>query len=151
MILHSPLAQSLIDQGFNPKPEWANGAKILTRDVRPEQLDIELCPRHVIVADEDEQIVMEFIEKIPYNRRPRIKPGFGRVAVPSRTSLLQDLSQSNDSEAWDSRPPSGNVSDEKSEANVAPLLSDTQDLPVRCTFIHCPAGPVTTPRTSQTI
>ena len=54
-------ALQMMDRGFNPRPAWANGAKVFVEGLRRDQLAAagveELCPRIVLVKVEDEDAV----------------------------------------------------------------------------------------------
>lgn len=150
LLLQAPFVKLLIQQGVDVQPKWANGAKILAENVQPEQFDIELCPRHVIVAVEDEETVMDLLQQLPYGKRPRLKPGVGRFDIPCDTSLLQDASEDGHEELTESlhsassrRLNGGNRED--------PCFFDVEDLLVKNTFIHFSQAPTTSPRTAKTV
>jgi len=86
VILESELVQSLRAAGINIRPPWANGAKVLTGFLTAGDLDIELCPRHVVVHAEDVQKILDSLRCIAYNQRPRLKPGLGQTAIPLEDS-----------------------------------------------------------------
>mmetsp|Transcript_70829 Transcript_70829/g.207549 ORF Transcript_70829/g.207549 Transcript_70829/m.207549 type:complete len:683 (+) Transcript_70829:60-2108(+) len=147
VILESQLARSLTSQGITVKPFWANGAKVLTGHLAPGNLDIDLCPRHVIVEQEAVQQVLDGLKCLPYNSRPRLKLGAGQEDVPSWTSLLQDLSENEDvgSHSWELNSDrsfntyaSGSVDQHK--------LISVHELPVQRTFIHFAVPEVVRPR-----
>jgi len=87
VLLNSEVAHAAIERGAELQPDWANGAKLFVEGVGPEFFDVHLCPRHVLVFAEDEALVHAVLRKLPYNFRPRLKPGSGRREV-SEFALL---------------------------------------------------------------
>mmetsp|Transcript_150141 Transcript_150141/g.480721 ORF Transcript_150141/g.480721 Transcript_150141/m.480721 type:complete len:95 (-) Transcript_150141:29-313(-) len=75
VLISSPLARRCEELGLDVKPTWANGAKVFARvaaaDVQevfaragPGHLDEDeacmgLCPRHVLVREEDEENIWQ--------------------------------------------------------------------------------------------
>mmetsp|Transcript_101510 Transcript_101510/g.175130 ORF Transcript_101510/g.175130 Transcript_101510/m.175130 type:complete len:481 (+) Transcript_101510:64-1506(+) len=75
-LISSPLANRASGEGVTLKPDWANGAKIFVKGVRPEhfkKIDFDLLPRHVVVYHEDIQDVLAALRQIPSRQRPRLK------------------------------------------------------------------------------
>jgi len=86
-LLTSEVACSAAERGAELQPDWAHGAKIFVEGVGPEHFDADLCPRHVFVFAEDEASVHAALRQLPYNFRPRPKPGVGRREVSGFAAL----------------------------------------------------------------
>ena len=89
-LLDSELGRRAAEQGLEVQPTWANGAKIFVERITASDLEesrVELCPRHVVVWEEDEHLVDDALDQIPYKRRPRLKPPVHKVAVPSNSNV----------------------------------------------------------------
>lgn len=152
-LLNCPLALKLQAKGIDLQPPWANGAKVLAVDVTPELFDIELCPRHVVVSDADESAILEALQSLPCNRKPRLKLGTGNVAVPSTFSLMQDFSVVDRASDLYSLPGSSGSSTGRLCCSCCTGFAidfEVQDLPVRNTFIEF-RSPVSSPRSPQTV
>lgn len=155
VLLRCPLALDLQAQGVDVQPPWANGAKVMAVGVGPELLDTELCPRHVVVLQSDEYLILEALQSLPCNVRPRLKPGAGSAVVPSYLSLMQDASDTGAASSLGYMPDEGSCSGEDLVADgplavMPPLEYDVQDMPVRNTFIDF-RSPAVSPRSSKTV
>lgn len=96
VVLHSEVARKAAMQRADLCPPWANGAKVLLPDVRPEFFDQELEHFNVVVREEDVlELLRELEEKLPHRNR-QLKAGFGRSMVPDKLSLC-NVSQGNTS------------------------------------------------------
>mmetsp|Transcript_49859 Transcript_49859/g.143226 ORF Transcript_49859/g.143226 Transcript_49859/m.143226 type:complete len:95 (+) Transcript_49859:610-894(+) len=46
-----------------------------------------LCPRHVLVREEDEEHIWQALNELPYKIRPRLKPNTLQVTIPTGSDL----------------------------------------------------------------
>jgi hypothetical protein len=147
VILSSSPATDLIRNGKIVQPPWANGAKVLVGDVDPDVVDVDLCPRHVLVHEEDRDFLLVLLASLPYKVRPRLKPGCGLARVPSETSLLQDLSVTSAAEYSStlSTSPAGAFTEQQT------LFFEMQLVRVRNTFIDIVDLPNVCLRRQQTV
>jgi len=148
-------AARLTQKGFDVRPSWACGAWVLAEGARPEQFEeFNLGNRHVVVFENDLEEVHESLRKLPYNIRPRIKPGVGVAHVPSNSSLLQDVS-ANATSIGDPSSSCIHASETNSEGDEKKVgfASSHMSLPliVRRTFIDFPQTPEVSPRSTQTV
>jgi len=145
-------AARLSQKGFDVRPSWACGAWVLAEGARAEQFE-ELGNRHVVVSENELEEVHESLRKLPYNIRPRIKPGMGIAHVPSNSSLL-DVSANATSigDPSSSRIHASETNSEGDEKKVG-FASSHMSLPliVRRTFIDFPQSPEVSPRSAQTV
>jgi len=85
LLLHSPLAQSLIDEGVDVKPAWAGGAKVFVKSITSSDAaelratfgqHVGLGPCHVVVEAGDEPKVRAALRPSTKSRAiATIKPG----------------------------------------------------------------------------
>merc|ERR1712032_383168 len=88
VIIESDFARALLDRGMNLKPDWAGGAIVMVDGLQPEDLQDDYGRWNVAVCECDEHHIHEALKKLPYNLRPRLKPGVGRQYVPGRAELF---------------------------------------------------------------
>jgi len=126
-ILSSPLSLRLEDAQVEVQPDWANGAKVLACNVDASMFDTRLDGRHVVFHPHDEDELRAVLASVPYNHRPRQKPGVSTEV--DGTESLFDMSPCASSSTWMPNP----IDDSVGHAEI--LLYDLEGIPVRGTFI----------------
>merc|ERR1712150_89401 len=110
----------LATEGVVVQPHWANGAFVLA-DLAPEDVDLELYPRHVVLNGETHLLaLLGALQHLPYVHR-KLKPD-GLMAIPASS---EELSNSD---------VTFGISGE--DFVHGPIFFDTSLCPVRNTFIH---------------
>merc|ERR1712039_546418 len=129
-VLSTQLAKDFCAAGVNVQPVWAKGAIVLADCVCQAVLEEIPHPWHVAVSECNESQVYEALQSLPYNLRPRLKKSCGRYYIPSDTSLLADVSESDPADvAYD-------------EDSFEESDSEVQLLDVKLTFLHVPPAPM---------
>jgi predicted RNA-binding protein with RPS1 domain len=88
VIIESDFASALLGRGIDLKPDWAGGAIVLVEGLQPDDLQDEYGRWNVAVRECDEHYIHDALKKLPYNIRPRLKPGVGRQYVPGPAELF---------------------------------------------------------------
>eukprot|EP00930_Biecheleria_cincta_P093478 TRINITY_DN8387_c0_g1_i1.p1 TRINITY_DN8387_c0_g1~~TRINITY_DN8387_c0_g1_i1.p1 ORF type:complete len:651 (-),score=100.65 TRINITY_DN8387_c0_g1_i1:289-2241(-) len=122
VLLNCDVALEAAERGAELKPPWGNGAKIFVEGVEPADFDMELSPSHVVVREEDKDRILDALRALPYDSRPRLKPGQS-LRTHDPATLLRVVSDEGDH-------------DIDNDASSAPLLITVQN-----TFIHIPEKP----------
>lgn len=127
-LMTSSPAQAAVEAGWNIKPLWANGAKILVPgislgDLEPPTILNELRPWHVVLLAQDEDALFESLEQLPCNIK-KLRPGYGQLLLPDVDSLFMA------SLAAETSTTSESVVQCSREAETP------EHLPVERTFIH---------------
>jgi len=89
-LLGSSLAMHAAKRGAEIRPAWANGAKIFVECLTAsdaEESRVDLCPRHVVVYEDEEQDVYDALARLPCKIRPRLKTGAHKAAIPSNSNI----------------------------------------------------------------
>jgi len=89
VVLESALAIGLRARGVDVQPVWAGGAIVLADALAPERLGDDLGTWNIAVGESDEHLVMDALQTLPYNIRPRLKSGNGRRHVPGHTEFFR--------------------------------------------------------------
>eukprot|EP00931_Biecheleriopsis_adriatica_P060668 TRINITY_DN36444_c0_g1_i1.p1 TRINITY_DN36444_c0_g1~~TRINITY_DN36444_c0_g1_i1.p1 ORF type:complete len:655 (-),score=103.89 TRINITY_DN36444_c0_g1_i1:44-2008(-) len=142
-LLGSDLAVEARGAGAELQLAWANGSKIFIPGVGPEHFDMALCPRHVVIRASDEDAVLELLQQLPSNIRPRLKQDHGSKEIRF-DPVAADVS---DNASSISEVPSDQASKASSDPpSVSPIAI------VARTFIHLqyPEDGTPTPRTNFT-
>lgn len=150
VLLGSDLARPATKRGTTIQPLWANGAKIFVErltlaDVEESRVFTDLCPRHVVVYEDEEHLVDEALQAMSCKTRPRLKANTPKATIPSSGNCSRfECSLRSVSEASEAVVPSiGNPS--SFECSVASEVSDDSMgdfvYSVMGTFIHFAKAP----------
>jgi len=153
-VLQSKIATHLLDQGCDIRPSWANGSYVLAADVDENHVSEARDKWHIAVHEAHEKEIYEAIERLPYNIRPRIKPGC-RFPIPENATFFGDVSTES---SGDSSGQSINGRDREHETgdtftDDGVEENETSAIEIRRTFLHIPPpllAPLS-PRTSKTV